>query len=116
MTEEATSLFVDRFYEMDPQFEDVIFGSDLRNGMVVLVADLTMRGNPERMSCDRYEMARCKEANRWCTVTNLHISPRSESEPLARFIGEYGDGTKRARSYSTHWAWIVKRESIADPS
>lgn len=107
MTSDATSVYVSRFYEMDPQFEDVIFGADLRDGMVVLLEDHLLRGELDRMD-EKYEMARVREANRWCTVTRL-----TRSGPLVRFIGLYGDDTKLVRSYHADYAWIVKKDSLA---
>ena len=46
-------MYVDRFYEMDPEFDDLIFGSDLREGMVVLLEDSMFRGDPELMGVDK---------------------------------------------------------------
>jgi hypothetical protein len=113
-----TGIYVDRFYEMDPEFDDLIFGTELRDGMVVLIEDSLLRGDPERAFRgdtplgEKYEIARCREANRWCTVTRLSLAPRAGYEPLVRFIGEYADGTKAIRQYSSDYAWLVKRASL----
>jgi hypothetical protein len=115
MSEPTVGVYVDRFYEMDPQFEDVIYGTDLREGMFVLLESTTMRGDPERAFGDdtyaKYEFARVREVNRWCQVTMLEFVPRSGYEPLVKFMAIYADGTKKPRTYSSHWAWIVKREA-----
>src|SRR5690348_203673 len=106
-----TSLYVDRFYEMKPGFEDLRFGTDLRNGMIVLLADHLLRGDPERMNENGYEAQRVKTVNAWCTVSELNVIPRFGS-PLIRFVGLYADGVKRIRTYDASYAWIVKLDSI----
>ena len=109
------SLYVSRFYEMDPTFDDLVAGPDLRDGMVVLIEDHLMRGDVDRAtgSSDQhaasYEMARVRENNRWCTVTRL--THRGE---LVHFVGEYADGTKAPRTYNEAYYWLVKRASMTE--
>jgi hypothetical protein len=112
-----SGMYVDRFYEMDAAYEDLIFGDELCEGMIVLLEDSLFRGDPARAFSEtddhsRWERDKCKEINRWCTVTRLLVTPRHDAEPLIRFVGEYPDGTKRVRQYSASYAWFVKRESI----
>ncbi len=106
------SLYVDRFYVMDPEFDDVLFsGAELREGMVVLLEDPLMRGDLDRQ--DVYSRNRRDECNRWCVVERLEVRPRPEfGSPLVRFLARYPDGTKRLRSYDASYGWIVKKGSM----
>jgi len=111
----GSSVFVDRFYEMDPEFEDLLSGRDLKDGMVVLIEDYMLRGDPEHLGSDnRYEQARIRETNRWCTVTNVRLT--YGQYPCVTFFAVYADGTKRKRMYAQEYAWIVKLDSIPEES
>ncbi len=112
MSAEQTSLYVDRFYEMDPEFDDILFsGAEVREGMVVLLEDCLLRADLSRD--DIYNADRARECNRWCTVERVEVKPRPDcSSALLRFLARYGDGTKRLRSYDISYAWIVKKDSI----
>jgi hypothetical protein len=103
-------LYVERHYEMDPKFEDVIYGWDLRDGMVVLIEDALMRGDPARMH-EPHEGRRVRECNAWCRVEQLRATPGPQ-DPLVSFMGVYGDGVKRPRTYAASYAWIVKKDSL----
>ena len=107
------SMFVDKFYEMDPQFEDLLpDGSYLKEGMVVLLEDSMFRADSERVEANPYEAEKMREANRWCRVTHLEIGNRYDPNPLIKFIAVYGDGVKKKRVYNVSFAWIVKIDSI----
>ena len=116
-----SSLFVDKFYEMDPQFEDLLpDGTYLQDGMVVLVEDSFIRADPS--NDNKYEIERARETNRWATVSHIKVMKRwehddmgrvlGESSPLVSFVATYGDGTKKKRSYDASYAWIVKLDSM----
>jgi hypothetical protein len=91
-------------------------GSELQNGMVVLVEG--MRGNPSSLSPEypdrkngyvpsEYDRQRIEETARWCMVTDLEI--RGE---LSIFTGVYSDGTMRRRTYNAEgYSWAVIVES-----
>ena len=117
----STSLFVSKFYEMDPQFEDLLAnGKDLKDGMIILLEDSMFRGDPD--STSPYEQEKVREINRWCTVSQVNIQRRfdtdelgrviQEASPLVSFVATYGDGVKKKRSYDSSYAWIVKLESM----
>jgi hypothetical protein len=94
---------------MQPEFEDLVYGTDLRDGMIVLVEDEMMRGDPSRSS----DTALVLSSNRWCTVSRLQVIDRGFGQsPLVKFIGVYGDGMKRSRTYDSGYGWIIKRESM----
>ncbi|QCB93334.1 hypothetical protein [Cellulomonas shaoxiangyii] len=103
--------YVDRFYEMDPQHDDLIRGSGLADGMVVLIEDHLFRADPDRISTgddwSRYEQHKARENNRWCTVSELH-----RYRDLVEFVGLYADGTKVPRRYNESFYWLVKKASL----
>lgn len=104
-----TSLYVDKFYVANAEYEDIVFGQDLRDGMFVLLEDDLMRQHLDSIGGD-YDRARADEMNRWCEVTRLRVIPRPEcASPLVKFVGVYPDGTMRVRTYDASYGWIVKK-------
>lgn len=92
-------------YMMDPVTEDLIRGSDLKEGMVVLIEDHLAREDPKRLSSENLyhsTAVRIWETSRWCMVTKL------QQGDVMSFIGVYGDGTKMSRMYSDRYCWFVK--------
>lgn len=126
--EQTQGIFVSKFYEMDPQFEDLVpSGTLLQNGMMVLLEDSMMRADPATLNSssethNRYEGERAREVNRWCEVTHLEVRKRfdyddigaviGESSPIISFVAVYFDGTKKKRRYDASYAWLVKLDSI----
>ena len=107
-------LYVSKFYEMDPEVDDLVpDGTYLRHGMVVLIEDSMIREDEQRAG-DRWADARLRENNRWCEVTYLKVTPRygETRSPLVEFIGVYPDGTKRKRAFDASFAWLVRRFSL----
>ena len=101
--------FVPLNFTNDPETEDLIFGDELTEGMVVLLGGMT-RFNPDNYeSASQYEKNRILETARWCRV----VSIRREGS-VTVFIGVYGDGTKHKRSHKNSFAWYVKKDSIPD--
>jgi hypothetical protein len=113
VTEKAL-IFAPRYYEQDPEFEDVLYGTDLRDGMIVMLQDTFMRGDPARGTTDPFERQKLMSVNRWCTVTALRVHPRAGLGPLVSFMGVYADGMKFPRTYDASYTWIVKRVPPAD--
>jgi hypothetical protein len=106
-----TEDFVPKFYRMNPETDDLVMGSDLKDGMVVLIESSNFRLRHDEPMVD-WEMDRALENNRWCTVTNLKFSNAFDA-PIATFIGVYEDGTKYKRSYGTGYAWYVKKNIVS---
>jgi hypothetical protein len=109
----TNQVFTPRHVLMDPEFEDLMYGTDLKDGMIVLIEDALIKGDPENMTND-YDKARCLEANRWCTVSRFQSIPRGLDSPLIKFIGVYADGTKIPRTYDSSYCWIVKKNEALD--
>ena len=97
--------FVPIDYMMDPATEDLFRGSDLQEGMVVLIEDHMVREDPSNLNKEGmspYSIRRIQEASRWCMITELQLGN------IMSFIGVYGDGTKMSRMYSDRYFWLVK--------
>lgn len=99
--------FVDKFYQMDPTTEDLLFeGRSLKNGMIVLIGDSGWREDVSgELDHQSLELARAN--NRWALVTNLHVRPSKIS-----FVGLYDDGTKIRRDFQNDYPWLVKISTI----
>lgn len=117
MSGREATLFVDKFYRMDPEFEDLLpRGTDLRDGMIVLLEDSLLKADLDIMHRSKYEADHARETNQWCVVSDVEITTRvdehgREMQPLVSFVAIYPDGHKRKRAYAASYAWIVKRES-----
>lgn len=108
--------FVPKYYQMDPSEEDVLFGSELRDGMVVLCENDSDR----RVLPDDYLEPGVIEnlpvgikkslltMSRWCTISKF----RTKDDDLYAFIGVYEDGLKCVQSSNANTGWYVKRYSI----
>ena len=100
---EQSETFVDRFYEMNPESEDLLAGDELENGLIVLIEDSMVREDASRAEFDAYAMKRLRENNQWCRVTSLR-----RHGDLVSFVGVYEDGVKRPRTFNQSYYWIVK--------
>jgi hypothetical protein len=89
-------------YRYDPETEDLIYGEELKDGMVVL-CDVVWRSNEN----DPWEDRALLVKNRRCTVTKK----RHQGSSLY-FIGLYDDGTKAVRQSGPTNGWIVKKDSL----
>lgn len=95
-------------YKNDPETEDLIFGSELQEGMVVLIEATTLRDNPEGANLDSpYTRHRLDQNSRWCKITKLLRNSIHSSE-VVTFIGVYADGTKMSRTFAVGNCWFVK--------
>ena len=76
--------------------------SQLREGMVVLVADprLRFRENPRDLASVHNQQI----TSRWCAVTSL-----STRRDVVSFIPVYHDGPLERRFYDQHIEWFVKK-------
>lgn len=121
---DAQSIFVDKFYEMNVEDDELLStGDKLRNGMVVLLEDSMMRGDPNQdRELSGYDLERLREVNRWCVVSDIEVTRRwqeddmgrviGETSPLISFVATYPDGTKKKRRYDSSYAWFVKKFSM----
>ena len=99
-------------YLMDAETEDLIYGEELRDGMVVVIADTILSPDPDSgRELHPYEQRRLLECARWCRVERM----RREGHVVS-FIGVYADGSKFPRSYAASYTWYVKRASMAGAS
>lgn len=98
--------FVTQTQEMDPQTEDVIRGSELRHGMVVVIEGTLMREATPDENSHALRVSRFTAQNRWCRVTDLLVQ-----NDIVSFVGVYSDGVKIPRTYANSWFWVVKNAS-----
>ena len=115
MTSAIPEGFVPLDYLMDPATEDVIPGSKLRDGMVVLLDDTLLRFDPDSLekSQSKRDLVSAYKTARWCRVTNLNTTPNNYTGTIRHFIGVYADGSKFSRQYNAHYNWFVKLDSIS---
>lgn len=100
--------FAPRVYLLDPDTEDLIFGDQLTEGMVVLLEDSLLRHDADDIQSQApITRAKTLETARWCRVDAVRRNGH-----IVAFIGEYADGSKLRRSYANHYAWFVKKNSI----
>lgn len=109
--------FIAKNWTMDPETEDLIPGSKLRNGLFVLIEDTTWGGRldaeafADEETRNPYEYQRLMTTQRWCEVSDL----QRLSHEIIKFIGIYPDGTKISRTYNLSWCWYVKKDQAVIP-
>lgn len=111
--------FVDQYYEMDPETDDVLTGGeDLEAGMRVLVEDPVQRINITSLQYyiehDQPHgeiLSEARMRNRWCRVTDIVIR-----DEFVTFVGVYANGVKRQRRHPIDMGWIVKKDSLPQDS
>lgn len=102
--------YVDKYYEMDPETEDVLHnGTLVVDGMKVLIEDPSLR---QEMDGDMsaYDIYHARKKNRWATVESSKVE--HHGHPVLTFIGAYEDGVKMKVVEDVNCAWIVKKDSI----
>lgn len=107
--------FVNKFYELDPETEDLVpYGDLLMDGMVVLIESPMERARIE-LTMTENTVRDARVNNQWCKVTDARIFPVGEHGEEVRFVGIYPDGSKFQRAMNTSRAWYVKIDSIPEP-
>lgn len=106
------SEFVDKYYEMDPETEDVLDnGTLVVDGMKVLIESPDSRAEIYD-GMDSSEISQARKQNRWATVEHAKVENQKYNGPMLSFIAVYDDGVKRQRTRTVNHAWIVKKDSI----
>lgn len=82
-------------------------GDQLSPGMIVLVADHSMRENPNIIRDDGYSRRRLVETSRWAMV--LHVYETSND--VVNFTALYADGSMVQRRYHKSVLWVVLPEA-----
>lgn len=97
---------VPKKYRFNPQVEDMVYGDELVDGMVVLVqTDLRTDDEDDDCSAERLLIT-----NRWCEVTKVRAGQSG-----IYFIGLYVDGQKEVRHSTCTTGWLVKQETMPKP-
>jgi len=115
---EIPSEFLNSQFLMNPETDDLIFASELREGMIVFAEDPMGRyyidltkDNPIE-NLDEVYQRQALQKNRWMRVSNLW---EDRPDRTFRFVGIFSDGTK-ATIYAPHYSgWYVKKASIPGP-
>lgn len=106
--DEAYKGIIEKYYEMDPKTETLLFDGDaLQDGMTVLIDSGCRQDLDEIESHHDYHNARVQ--NRWCTVSNL-----IQKGDLLTFIGTYEDGVMEKRIINSSFSWLVKLNTIPE--
>lgn len=96
---------VDKWHDMDPETDDLLFdGTELVEGMVVLIADPKMRVDI-RYPLSPKMLYRARTWNRWFVVSHLSIS---DSDKTVIMMANYEDGSKRKIETQASLPWISK--------
>lgn len=115
MDQAESNFMVPKYYKMNPETDDLVFGERLLDGMVILAesfidrVDLADQAAIEHGDSPRSTMQMLKH-NRWCRVTDLEYLGGGN----LKFIGVYEDFTKFSHVISTEKAWIVRKDSMRD--
>lgn len=99
--------FEDKFYRMNPETDDLIFGKDLKNGMLVLTSDPMFRPDLNHSVLTAEEKYAGRKWSRWAIIEKLEIKG-----VYVRFIGVFPDGTKELFDRGAYAGWFVKKDSI----
>lgn len=94
---------VEQYQAYDMITEDLIYGKDLKDGMVVLIEPVGRTERYRSRSQDVGWARRTSKTNRWCEVTRLFTM----GDDII-FIGLYVDGRKAIRITTPEAGWIVK--------
>jgi hypothetical protein len=99
--------FVDKFHEMDPATEDLLFdGTLLRDGMVVLMGEPGMRSYiHDDMGPEALEDA--KRFNVWYRISSVLMAGHN-----VIFQANYSNGIKKKINVRVTDSWLVKIDSI----
>jgi hypothetical protein len=94
----------------------LVSGDRLRDGLMVVLGDYTMREDPELLSLEHpdrkrgyrpteHDRRKVLELSRWALVTDFEIDGDTVS-----FTAIYADGTMRPRRYNRSFKWAVLLE------
>lgn len=105
---------VTQIYEMDPNTEDLLYGDELIDGMVVLVSEATDR--QELVCVSELATEKRRIINRWCTVSKLRTEYDRHSGNVIdiHFVGIYAENEKHVRNAKPNQGWLVKKYSLPD--
>lgn len=103
----AYANIIPRYYQMDPETDDLLYADELEDGMMVLIGEPEGRAdetNPEFFGMSLLNF------NRWCKVSKLRLN-----HDIVTFIGVYPDGSKTRRVSDATMTWLVKKATIPTP-
>jgi hypothetical protein len=104
--------FVEKNFVPPRQDEIMVDGSNLKNGMRVLIADPESRVELHYLvdeSPSPMTVFTARKYNRWCTVSNVRRTGSKVS-----FTGTYNDGAMYRHSTPHESVWYVTRDSMTE--
>lgn len=102
--------FVPLSYMNDPETEEVMFGDQLSESMVVLIESALLREDPDNFeTATPLGKAQIRQTSQWSRVVGIR-----KRGGMHTFICEYADGSKCSRRYGSSYPWIVKKASMPD--
>ncbi len=105
----AKPKLVSKYYQMNPETDELISSENLLAGMIVLLEDSDQRVD---VSSGFYEdapawmVSRALERNRWCMISDVKIV--GVAEERVWFTATYEDGSKQRRTYDVKTFWLRK--------
>lgn len=100
--------FVDKYYEMNPEREVLLFDSTaLEDGMIILAANPVDRGPNLHEHSVAHQIDDARERNRWCIIEDVSYEDHGEESRVA-FIATYKDGSKRKRTCHPTTPWLSR--------
>lgn len=103
--------FVDKYYEMDPETEDVLHNGTLVVDDMKVLVESPMHREVIHENMDSANIYNAKTKNRWATVEQSKVALHGNQHVLT-FIAVYDDGVKRKIVHGVEFAWLVKKDSI----
>lgn len=96
---------VDKWYEMDPEVEELIYdGTELVEGMVILIESPEMRVDVREVLTDE-QLFRARRTNRWMMISRIMLSP---DRTHVTFLAEFEDGVKSKLDFEVRESWLCK--------
>ena len=107
--------FVDQYYLMNPQKEELLFdGHYLSDGMVVLIANPKHRSALVNIEKSPSRFYNALMMNRWAKISNVHVVNPTDSsgDVYVEFVATYQDETQFKHRWSVSESWFVDKSSL----
>ncbi|AVD99498.1 hypothetical protein SEA_BING_76 [Streptomyces phage Bing] len=102
---------VPKYYINDPETEALLpSGAHLADGMRVLLQSSNLKVDIDR-KLENWEMHRALQRNRWAVISDVKVSTEGGNE-IVSFVATYDDGSQLKDTWSTSYAWYVKKDTF----
>ena len=109
---------VEKFRPFDVETEEMLYGEELENGMVVLIEtrcridNVLSESEVELTPMGKHDVL---TLNRWCRISKIRKPDENtpdRNRGAISFMGVYADDTQEIRHSGIHTGWVVKKYSI----